>query len=272
MKRSFGLMLLVAMSAGVAHAQFANQVISYNPGSTPAFGGYTTPATALGSPERVTGEIFSFPSDVTVFNPAFGTDELVSIGEGGHITLKLSNYVLADALAPEIGVFSNVGILDVDFPNGQVGNPASTFGSASAEVAVSADGIVWASLGLVNFNLPAQGFSDPTGTVPTNYQQPFTGVLSDFDGLPYNDAVNPDVFDLLAGSGGGNWLDISSVVAPQIGYIRFSVADDLNAATSLNFELDGVSISATAMGGVVPEPSSLILAATMLIGAVLRRR
>jgi hypothetical protein len=272
MKTTFGLMTLLALTVNIAHAQFANQVISYDPGSTPAFGGYTTPATALGSPERVTGEIFSFPSDVTVFNPAFGTDEIVSIGEGGHITLKLSNYVLADALAPEIGVFSNAGVIDIDWPNGQIGTPAATFGDSSAEVAVSFDGIVWASLGLVNFNLPAQGFSDPAGTVPTNYQQPFTAVLSDFDGLPYNDAVNPDVFDLLAGSGGGNWLDISSTSLSQVGYIRFSMADDSNAATSLNFELDGVSISATAMGGLVPEPSSLTLAATMLIGAVLRRR
>jgi hypothetical protein len=146
MKRSFGLMLLVALCANIAHAQFANQVISYDPGSTPAFGGYTTPATALGSPERVTGEIFSFASDVTVFNPAFGTDEIVSVGEGGHLTLKLSNYVLPGTGA-EIGVFSNVGILDIDFPNGQVGNPAQTFGNSIAEVAVSADGIAWASRG-----------------------------------------------------------------------------------------------------------------------------
>jgi hypothetical protein len=171
----------------------------------------------------------------------------------------------------EIGVFSNVGIVYGDFVNEIVGDPAETFGHSSAEVAVSEDGISWTSLGVVNFNLPMQGYSDAAGTVPSNFQQPFAGVLSDFDGLPYDHATDPDVFDLLAGSGGGNWLDISGTGLSQVGYIRFSVADDLNAGTGLNFELDAVSISATAMGGVVPEPGSLTLAA-MLIGAVLRRR
>jgi hypothetical protein len=270
MKRSFGLMLFVALSANVAHAQFANQVISYHSGSTPA-AGYADPSTALGSPTRDTVEFPPFPNEVTIFNPAFGTDELFSVGEGGHITLKLSNYVLPSA-GLEIGVFSNAGIVYGDFVNEIVGDPAETFGHSSAEVAVSEDGISWTSLGVVNFNLPTQGYSDAAGSVPSNFQQPFAGVLSDFDGLPYNDAVNPDVFDLLAGSGGGNWLDISGDGLSQVGYIRFTVADDSNASTSLNFELDGVSISASAMGGVVPEPSSIVLIGMTFACLVLRRK
>jgi hypothetical protein len=268
MKRYFGLMLLVALSTNIAHAQFASQVISYDPGSTPS-AGYTDPSTALGSPTRDTVEFPPFPNEVTIFNPAFGTDELFSVGEGGHITLKLSNYVLPSA-GSEIGVFSNIGIVYGDFVNEIVGDPAETFGHANAEVEVSEDGISWTSLGVVNFNLPTQGYSDTAGTTPSNFQQPFNGVLSDFDGLPYDHATDPDVFDLLAGSGGGNWLDISNTGLPQVGYIRFSVADDLNAGTSLNFELDAVSISASAMGGVVPEPGSLILVGMMSMFAVLR--
>jgi hypothetical protein len=270
MKRSFGLMLLVALSTNVAHAQFANQVISYHSGSTPA-AGYTAPSTALGAPTRDTVEFPPFPNEVTIFNPAFGTDELFSVGEGGHITLKLSNYALPSA-GLEIGVFSNAGIIYGDFVNEIVGDPAETFGHSSAEVAVSEDGISWTSLGVVNFNLPTQGYSDAAGTVPSNFQQPFAGVLSDFDGLPYNHVSDSDVFDLLAGSGGGNWLDISSTSLSQVGYIRFSVDDDLNAATSLNFELDGVSISVSAMGGVVPEPNSLALIGMTFACLVLRRK
>jgi hypothetical protein len=271
MKRSFGLMLLVAMNANMAHAQFANQVISYDAGSTPAPGGYTTPAVALGSPERFTGELTPFGDEVTIFNPVFGTNEIVSVGESGHITVKLSNYVLPGA-GLEIGVFSNAGIIYGDFMNEIVGDPATTFGDSSAVVEVSADGSAWVSLGAVNFNLPSQGYSDAAGTVPSDFQQPFTGVLSDFDGLPYNHATDPDVFDLLAGSGGGNWLDISSAGLSQVGYIRFSVADDLNAGTSLNFELDAVSISASAMGGVVPEPGSLVLMGIVFACSILRRK
>jgi hypothetical protein len=272
MKWFFSLAMLVSLTANIARAQFANQVISYDPGSTPAFGAYTTPSTALGSPTRDTVEFIPNPNEVTIFNPPFGTHEIVSVGEGGHVTLKLSNYVLPGAGA-EIGVFSNVSLIDIAWPNGQVGTPAATFGDASAEVEVSADGVGWVSLGVVNFNLPTQGYSDAAGTVPSNFLQPFAGVLSDFDGLPYNHATDPDVFDLLAGSGGGNWLDISSTGLTQAGYIRFSVADDLDPLTSLNIELDAVSISAAAMGGIVPEPTTFALLGAMLIyGGLSRRR
>jgi hypothetical protein len=270
MKRFFGLMILAALTANIAHAQYATQVISYNAGST-ASSGYTNSSVALGSPERVTGEIFSFPSDVTVFNGPFANDEIVSIGEGGHLTLQLSNFVLPVPSGPEIGVFENIFLIDGEF-DGVVDSPVSQFGGDSAEVEVSDEGFEWISLGVVNFNLPAQGFSDIAGTLPSNFQQPFTGVLSDFANLPLDHPTNPDVFDLLAGSGGGNWLDISGTGLSQVRYIRFSVFDDFNAATSLNFELDAVSISATAMGGLVPEPSSFALIGIGFACSALRRR
>jgi hypothetical protein len=61
--------------------------------------------------------------------------------------------------------------------------------------------------------------------------------------------------ELLAGSGGGTWLDISPTGLAQVGYVRFSVPGTI----SESFELDAVSISATAVGGRVPEPSALVL-------------
>jgi hypothetical protein len=270
MKRSFGLMLLVALSANMAHAQFANQVISYDAGSTPAPGGYTNSSVALGSPQRIAGESSPWPSDVTVFNGPFANDEIVSIGEGGHLTLRLSNFVLPDPSGPEIGVFENIFLIDGEF-DGVVDSPVSQFGGDSAEVAVSEDGNSWVTLGTFLFDLPAQGFTDLSGT-PSDFQQPFTGTLNSFANLPLDHATDFDVFDLLAGSGGGNWLDISSAGLSQVGYIRFSVADDLNAGTSLNFELDAVSISASAMGGVVPEPSSLALVGIAFACSMLRRK
>ena len=230
-----------------AAAQYAAGVVSYNAGATPA-AGFTTPSTALGSPERFTGE-GSFPGVVSPFNPPFLTSEIVSVGEGGQLTLRLSHYAIPQAGGPEIGVFENVGLIDINFPNGVAGSPAATFGIDSALVDVSANGTNWVSLGNIAFDIPANGYTDVTdpfastaGSVPSDFQKPFTGNLSSFNGLRYFDAGSPDILDLLAGSGGGKWLDISGTGLSQVGFIRFSVADDLNATSRLNFELDAVSI------------------------------
>ena len=256
-----------------AVAQYAAAVIFYDAGSTPA-PGFTTPSAALGEPERYTGEGV-FPGVVSPFNPPYLSSEIVSVGEGGYITLRLSHYAIPQLGGPEIGMFENVGLVDIDYPNGQAGSPATTFGALdSAAVDISADGISWVSFGNITFDVPTNGYtdlSDPysaaAGFVPSDSQQPFLGSLSSFDGLRYFDAGGPDMLELLAGSGGGTWLDISGAGLAKVGFIRFSLADDGNSGTSLNFELDAVSISRAATGSaIVPEPFSLALA---LIAAVM---
>ena len=54
--------------------------------------------------------------------------DIVIVGDGGQITLKLSDAVLS-APGPEIGVFVNNGLIDVDYPHGQNANPAGFFSS-----------------------------------------------------------------------------------------------------------------------------------------------
>ncbi|HEY4232233.1 MAG TPA: PEP-CTERM sorting domain-containing protein, partial [Lacipirellulaceae bacterium] len=68
--------------------------------------------------------------------------------------------------------------------------------------------------------------------------------------------------------GGGKWLDISGVGLTEVGFIRFSVADD-GTSRKLNFELDAVSVSHAALGTATPEPatSGLIAMALVTIGA-----
>lgn len=248
-------------SSPCATAQYAAEVVSYAPGTTPATG-FDDQTSPLGEPAHMTGA-GNFVGAVTTFNPPYLTNQILSIGEGGWLTLRLSHYVLPQTNGPEIGVFTNTGLIDIDWPNGQVGSPAGTFGADSATVEVSENNVDWESLGEILFNVPTNAYTDVAATTPSDFQQPFAGTLSSFDGLSFSDVGNPDILDLLAGSGGGTWIDISSTNLAQVGYIRFSVTDDADAGTELNFELDAVSINSIAMGTVVPEPSTLLLAGLM---------
>ena len=126
------------------------------------------------------------------------------------------------------------------------------------------------------FDIPTNGFIDAAGpfdsspgSIPADHSKPFTGVLSDFEDLPYSGSSNADVIDVFDGSAGGKWLDISGTGLSQVGFVRFSVSDDADALTGLNFELDAVSVASSAIGGVVPEPSSLIM---VVVGAGLLLR
>lgn len=280
------LVVFVALLGSFDHAtaQFAVEVVSYDSGATPQkeFGTnlpFDIEASALGEPARFTGQP-PFEGAVTVFNPPFQRSELVSVGEGGHLVLRLSNYVIPQSSGPEIGVFAHAGLIDTDYPNGLVGTPAGAFGIDSAQVDVSADGTNWLSLGNVTFDMPTNGYNDLTsgassvpGSVPSDFQQPLLANLSDFDGLPYFDAGGPDVVDLLDGSGGGKWLDISTTGLAQVGFVRFSVADNLDPNVGLSFELDAVSIARGAMGAAtVPEPSTIILLGLALMALHPARR
>jgi len=89
------LAAIAATSSLALAGPFASSLISYDAGSNAVFG-YTNALTALGSAERFTGEGI-FPSGVTPFNPAFGTNEIVSIGSGGHLTLGFDTAITNDA-------------------------------------------------------------------------------------------------------------------------------------------------------------------------------
>ena len=167
--------------------------MSYDAGLT-ATVGFTNTVAAPGPREQFTGE-GAFPGVVSQFNPPFLASGLVSIGEAGQLTLRLSHYVIPQAGGPEIGVFSNVGLIDFDYPNGVAGSPASTFSFDSAVVDVSEDGTSWVSLGSVEgvcrpMVIPISRIRFPRCLAArrANPQAPFTGGLSSFSGLPYFNA------------------------------------------------------------------------------------
>ena len=66
--------------------EFAHAVVAYNPGSNYAVN-FTNPNTALGRPSRVN----PFGEATDPFNPPYGTNQIVSLGEGELVRAKRSD-------------------------------------------------------------------------------------------------------------------------------------------------------------------------------------
>ena len=74
------------------------------------------------------------------FNPPFKRSQLLSVGESGHVTVRLSHFALPQAGGKEIGVFAHAGLIDIAFPTGQADSPAA-----------GAKGLLWALLNTKEF-------------------------------------------------------------------------------------------------------------------------
>ena len=236
---------------------FADQVVSYTPGADVT--SYNQSAAALGKPGGNVGSGTFNP-----FVPNFATTELVQVGFGGELTLRLSNYVTVNYTpgVREIGVWENVGLTA---SGGSAKNPAEVFGADGAVVSVSADGTNWFALNSgqpILFTLPGNYYVNATGInnappaspVLADFGQPFTGTLADFNGKSFADTIAT-----LGGSGGGTWLDIDEAGLSQVGYVRFS-----GVTSGQTLEVNGVGINSSLAGALVPEPSTLVL--TMALG------
>lgn len=261
-------MMLAVGSPTFAQSRYATQVIDYDPGSTPV-AGYTDSSTALGTPERMTGEGTPYLGAVTMFNAPWGTDEVVSIGEDGYITLTFDRPITNDPshlYGQDFILFANAGFIDTDYPNGLIGG---VFGNDDALVEVSADGSDWRTVShnLADGLFPMQAYRDvgpfdtSPGLVPTNFLKPMNPSLTyaDFAGLDYADAL---AFYGL--SGGGTPIDIAATGLTSVEYVRITVLDDGDSGTGLNFELDAIS--------VVPEPATAGMLVAGLILTCRRRR
>jgi hypothetical protein len=235
----------------------ASSVMDYQQGGATSF---TNPTAALGLPAGDT----TFGA-LTPFNPPFKDDQIVIVGAGGSITLRLSEPVPAGGAGPEVGVFSNNGLIDVSAGGtGTAGTPAATFSPPSvARVSVSADGKTFVPLGAepLTFANPTNFYTDviindysaPLGNSVADLSRPFTGTLSDFDGLTY-----PQMVRLLAGSGGGTWIDVSGPGLGTVRYVRF----DVPAGATQRLVLDAVT--------AIPEPMLGLLVLPIL--TLMRRR
>ncbi|MBO6512698.1 MAG: hypothetical protein JJ974_01880 [Phycisphaerales bacterium] len=257
--------------AGVS--SFATSVLSYDAGSNAAVD-YTDASTALGSAERFTGEGV-FPSGVTPFNPAFGTDEIVSIGAGGHLSLGFDRAITNNAshlFGVDLIIFSNAGIADTTWTDADPNNDGTGFTGANpfifgaggaATVQVSADGVNWITATTTKLDLfPTLGYSDfidATPFSPGSVETDFTLAMDPT--LAASDLANmtfAELRDFYNGSGGGVGIDIASTGLESASFVRF-----LNESGEA-FEIDAVA--------VVPAPSTLMIASLLGLGAVRRRR
>jgi hypothetical protein len=257
--------LCAATSAARAgNSPWATAAFDYAPGSL-VDASYQNPAVLLGSPERFTGEGV-FPGAVTPFNPAFGTDELLSLGRGGSVTVRFDQPVLDDPANPfgiDLLIFGNAGFIDTDFPNGLIGG---VFSAGGGIVEVSSNGSTWVTVtsAVADGLFPTLGYLDLAGPFDTN-----PGLLpADFT-KPVNPALNPlgltfaQLITAYDGSGGGTGIDLAFTGLAAISFVR--VSNPITATQ--NLQLDAFSDVTP-----IPAPAGVALFGIVLMGARSRRR
>lgn len=257
------------MAACAAHAAdpWADRVVSHASGAG-AVPSYSDPLTALGMPERFTGEGV-FPGAVTPFNPAWGGDELVSVGAGGHLIVAFDEPVVDDPANPyglDLIVFGNAGFIDDFYPDGTVRPDGMLFGEGQLPlVEVSPDGVAWAPVtARIDALFPSLGYRDLTDPYSTSPGS----VVSDFT-KPVNPALNlagmtfAQLVAAYDGSGGGTGIDLAGTGFWAISYVRFTNVSTSPAA----FEVEALAdVSA------VPAPGTVGLLALVGVCASRRRR
>lgn len=269
-RRPSWLLILLVLLAGwgvvpVARGQFANRVVSYAPGVGFAteFGtgaGYTNTSAALGEPSRVTPGDFGGPVDP--FNPPYLSSQLLSVGQGGAVTLALDVPVRNDPLNPwglDFLIFGGAGLVitNGDYSGGGLSD-GSLFGGGDAvtRVSVSLDGSTFYALdpGLA----PAVESGFPTDG-PGDFTRPPdpAGRLSDLAGLTLE-----GIRSRYAGSAGGTAYDLS--------WARDAAGQPVNlsGATQVRVEVlaGRVEIDGVAAVQAVPEPSVWALGTVGLAG------
>ncbi len=210
-----------------SHAQYADSIVSYSPG-TGLSAGFTNPVAVLGEPSRATPGTFGGPVDP--FDPAYLPSQLVSIGAGGWITVKFSRPVLnhpRNRFGIDFIIFGNsfFVITNGNYSGGGI-TDGSVYGNVvSTRVSVSRDGLVFYQLNpalapTADSLWPTDGSGDfHTPADPSLSQTDFAGLTLE------------GIRALYYGSAGGAGYDISwaqdvdgrPVLLPEISYVRVEV-------------------------------------------------
>ncbi len=214
----------VFSGGGTLAAPVTANLATYTPGNAPAT--YQNANAALGLLNGDTGYGGLHP-----FNPAFSPNDIVQVGEGGSLTLRLSTPVAPNGR--NLGVYSNVGFQDASADgSGMTDGVASTLGQVSrATVSVSQDGVTFVALNggnPVTFSNPTNYYTDTpivgyyqtTSATQAHASQskPFLG------GGTFGNNSYDQIKSTLNNSAGGTWLDLRGTVATAVNYVKFTVA------------------------------------------------
>lgn len=261
----FAVVLSCFEDLALAADPWADRVVSYLAGSgitndfvtnTP----FNDPTVSLGEPTRFTSDVANFGGPTTPLQASFRSDEIVTIGKGGSLTVAFDEAVTNDPNNPfgiDLIVFGNSFLFgSTIFNEDFTFNPAGTVDGVAAE-----GGIMELSSDGVNFvvvpNLAADGLyptlaytdlDDPfptiAGTSPTDFTKP---VDPDFDvtGKTYAEVIAG-----YQGAGGGTGIDIGALGLQSVTHVRVS-----NPA---NAQLDP-EIDAFADVAPLPEPTTASL-------------
>ena len=228
-------LVLTALSTvlpGHAASIFADQIVSYDPG-VGAAGQFLAPEAALGPVSQEN----PFSDATDPFDPPYGPNQIVSIGEGGWLEVAFQTPILNhphNLYGLDFTIFGNSGfVITNDFDPSTfdwIDTPAtdaSLFGQnlGSTRVLVSRDGAIYYELDpslapTVDGFAPTDGSGDPGLPVDPTLTAP------DFAG-----ATLEDIRTLYRGSAGGSSFDISwardpagrPAFLPEIKFVRVEV-------------------------------------------------
>jgi len=262
------LPLIAAVAVGtnlptLAADPWADQIVSYSPGSNPPIG-FSNSSAALGEPTHFSIAFGGFPT--SPFSGAADGTELVSLGEGGVLIVGFDEPVTDDPANPfgiDLLVFGNSFFHLNSFNNDQFDTATGDIASEGGIVSVSADGMDYLVVSGVEADgrFPTLGFRDisipfpSTGVVSTDFTRPVNPNL-DVTGL--NTAAVAASYD---GSGGGAGIDLATVGLSEIRFVKITNP----TGSGVTPEIDGFS---DVRG--IPEPTTLVLASLILVAAWLR--
>lgn len=219
---------------------WADSVIDHIPGAG-GVAGYDDPTTVLGPPSSMSGAGTPDESVVSPFSPAWQTDQLLSLGAGGRVTVRFDQPVVDDpenAYGIDLIVFGNAGLIDGNWPQGAC---VGLFGADGGRIRVSADGQAWHTVEDVAADAlwPTMAFLDAgpydilPGASPTDPTRPVDPqhTLDDALGATWADLVS-----LYDGSAGGTGIDLAWVGLDAIQYVRIEV----DQTSFLSPEIDAI--------------------------------